>query len=201
MKIIGITGGIGAGKSTVLDILRQDYHAYVIEADKVGHLVMQPDGSAYLPVINTFGNSILDSDGQIDRKKLGRLVFAPGAKQQLEALNAIIHPAVKQYIMEDIRKVETGGQYEYYIVEAALLIEDHYDLICHESWYIYATEDVRLERLSKQRNMTNQAARAVMQQQLSDEIFRQKCRYVIDNSGSLSETREQISVILSDFYG
>ena len=97
MKIIGITGGVGAGKSTVLDYLRERYDAYTVQADLVGHEVMGPEGSCYAPVLDLLGREVLDAQGKIDRKKVAGIVFP--RPQVLARLNGIIHPAVK----DDIR--------------------------------------------------------------------------------------------------
>ena len=99
MKIIGITGGVGAGKSTILDYLSQKYDAYVIQADKIGHLVMEPGGLCYEHVIALFGRQIIKNDKTIDRKQVSDVVF--GNELMRQSLDAIIHPAVKTYIHTD----------------------------------------------------------------------------------------------------
>lgn len=107
MKIIGITGGVGAGKSTILDYLSQKYDAYVIQADKIGHLVMEPGGLCYEHVIALFGRQIIKNDKTIDRKQVSDVVF--GNELMRQSLDAIIHPAVKAYILEEIRKQRQAG--------------------------------------------------------------------------------------------
>ena len=107
MKIIGITGGVGAGKSTILDYLSQKYDAYVIQADKIGHLVMEPGGLCYEHVIALFGRQIIKNDKTIDRKQVSDVVF--GNELMRQSLDAIIHPAVKTYILEEIRKQRQAG--------------------------------------------------------------------------------------------
>ena len=94
MKVIGITGGIGAGKSTVLHILEQEWNAFVLEADKVGHQVMEPGGCCYEAVIRLFGEQVIKNDKTIDRKKVSDVVFHVAEKR--DALNQVIHPAVKK---------------------------------------------------------------------------------------------------------
>lgn len=96
MKVLGITGQVGAGKSTILAYLEEKYRAKVIQADQVGHLVMEPDTSCYKQICSLFGEQILAADQKIDRKKLGAIVFAD--QEKLAMLNAIVHPAVKEYI-------------------------------------------------------------------------------------------------------
>ena len=102
MKVLGITGGVGAGKSTILEYLTRAYGARVIQADQVGHHLMEPGQRCYYQIVETFGSGMLKGDQTIDREKLGKLVFAD--KEKLEKLNGIIHPAVKAYIAEEIEK-------------------------------------------------------------------------------------------------
>ena len=122
MKVLGITGGVGAGKSTILDYLNRRYHARIIEADKVGHFLMEPGQKVYYHIVETFGSGILRGDQSIDRQKLGKLVFDD--QEKLVKLNCLVHPAVKEYIASEIEKERKEGQVPFVAVEAALLIED-----------------------------------------------------------------------------
>ena len=119
MKIIGVTGGVGAGKSTVLDYLKETYHAHLILADLVGHEVMEPGLPAYDAIIETFGREILSEDQTIDRKKLGDIVFHK--EEMRQKLNAIVHPAVKQEILRRIEQAKLENV-SYTVVEAALFL-------------------------------------------------------------------------------
>ena len=94
MKVLGITGGVGAGKSTILDYLNRRYHARIIEADKVGHFLMEPGQKVYYRIVETFGSGILKGDQTIDRQKLGRLVFED--QEKLMKLNSLVHPAASR---------------------------------------------------------------------------------------------------------
>ena len=107
MKILGITGGVGAGKSTVLDFLKEKYHAYVIQADLVGHLVMEPDGICYDSVVTLFGKRVIKNDKTIDRKMVSDVVF--GSEVMRQSLDAIIHPAVRQFILNQIEQQREAG--------------------------------------------------------------------------------------------
>lgn len=189
MKIIGITGGIGAGKSEVLNFIAGRYDATVVEADQVGYLVMQPGKEAFEPVVNLFGSSVVKEDGTLDRDKIARLVFED--RQLLEKLNAIVHPAVKRYIRRAIEMEQKIGT-EIFVVEAALLIEDKYDEICDELWYIYADENVRMHRLMKNRGYSVEKIRGILANQLSEEEFESHCDFEIDNSGDFQDTVRQI---------
>lgn len=189
MKIIGITGGIGAGKSAVLDYLKERYGAYIIQADQVGHMLMEPEGSCFLPVLELLGKEILDAQGKIDRQKAAALVFPD--PQLLAQLNGIIHPAVKQEIRRQIAAQEQEGQ-SIFVVEAALLIEDHYEEICEELWYIYAEEAVRRRRLRDQRGYSEEKITDIFQSQQTEDVFRRECSYIVENNGDLQITYLQI---------
>lgn len=190
MKVIGITGGVGAGKSAILNYLKEKHHAVVVEADKVGHLLMEPGGACYYSIVEKFGSSILNGDQTINRGKLGKIVFAD--ESLLNELNKIIHPRVKSHIVSEIAKERAYHRTNYFVVEAALLIEDHYDVICDEMWYIHTDADIRAKRLKETRGYDDEKIAGIMANQKSPEEFRSACQVVIDNSGDLAYTYEQI---------
>lgn len=190
MKVIGITGGVGAGKSAILGYLKEEYGAVVIEADKVGHLLMEPGKTCYDSIVEKFGKSILNEDQTINRGKLGGIVFADS--KLLDVLNKIIHPGVKSYIISEIEKEKIAAKTRYFVVEAALLLEDHYDVICDELWYIHTDEAVREKRLKETRGYDDEKIAGIMANQKTPEEFRSACQVVIDNSGNLSDTYRQI---------
>ena len=167
MKIIGITGGVGAGKSTVLAYLEKKYNAFVIQADEVGHIVMEPGQECYQPVIDLFGKEVIKNDKTIDRKRVSDVVF--GQPVFLTRLNGIIHPAVKQYILEE-----------------------HYQDFCDEVWYIYTDEEVRIQRLMESRGYTREKSLGIIGNQASEAYFRAHTDYVIENNGDLEKTWKQI---------
>lgn len=185
MKVLGITGGVGAGKSTVLEYLRERHHARVIQADLVAHMVQEPGQDCYGQIVRAFGTDILRADSTIDREKLGAVVYRDGRK--LAQLNAIVHPAVKAWIVEQIEEERGKGAVPFVAVEAALLLEDHYDLICDEIWYVYADEETRAGRLAASRGYSAEKIRSVMANQMKEDGYRSKCKFVIDNSGHFVE--------------
>ena len=189
-RVIGITGGVGAGKSAVLSILKEIYHAQIIEADQIGHEVMEPGAVCYEQVVNRFGRRILKPDGTIDRGLLGGIVFSDG--EALESLNAIVHPAVKKEVRERIEK----SRAPIVAVEAALLLEDHYDDFCSEVWYVSVPIEERIRRLMTSRSYSREKCLAVMENQLPEEEFLKRCHFVIDNSQNFSYTKEQIAGLL-----
>lgn len=193
MRIIGITGGIGSGKSEVLRYMA-GCGAHVVEADRVAHTLMGKGGTAYQSIVEYFGEAILDGEGEIDRKALGGIVFQD--EEKLKALNGIVHPAVKAYILSDIEVHRAYGTI-YYVIEAALLIQDGYKAICDELWYIYVNRDDRIRRLVAGRGGDAKQYSAVMQSQENEEFYRKYCDVVIDNSGSLADTQNAIKALLN----
>lgn len=191
MKILGITGGVGAGKSTVLSYLQDRYGAYILQLDAVAHELMQPGGAAYRPILENFGKDILDDNGAIFRPRLYEKTIAIG--KDIQSLNAIVHPLVKEEVLRRLRKQQFQNTVPFAVLEAALLLEDHYDEICHEIWYIYVDEKVRRRRLQDSRGYTEEKINAILKQQKSDAEFRRRCQFVVDNSSSFIEnTYEQI---------
>jgi dephospho-CoA kinase len=190
--ILGITGGVGCGKSAVLSILEKEYGAYVIQADIVAHELMEPGQTSYNAIVDHFGQDILSEDGHIDRKALGSIVFSN--EEKLALLNSLTHPAVKQ----EIRNRIAESQNYFIVIEAALLLEDHYDEICDEIWYVYAEKEVRFERLAASRGYSREKSQAMMDNQMSEEELRRRCQTVIDNSGSLEVTRKLLESALQE---
>ncbi|MDO4512972.1 MAG: dephospho-CoA kinase [Lachnospiraceae bacterium] len=194
MKIIGITGGVGAGKSELLSYLVQNYSCRVLLADEVGNRVKEPGQPCYHALVKLLGESVLDGNKEIDRKRMADMIF--GDEHLLQRVNAIIHPAVEDYIFEQIRIERERGQIAFFFVEAALLIECGYDRKLDELWYIYAEPEIRAKRLRESRGYSDEKIHGIMTSQLSDEEFRRVCKVVIDNSGTLEQAYEQIDAAL-----
>lgn len=190
MRIIGITGGVGAGKSTVLNYLENMCGAFVIQADKVGHKVMEPNELCYQPLIEMFGERILDDGKKIDRKAVSDIVFHD--EILLKKLNALIHPAVKQYILKKIAEEKELGR-SLFIVEAALLFEDHYEEFCDEVWYIHTDKEIRIQRLMSSRDYTREKALSIIENQASEEFFRTHADKVIENNENPEQTYARIA--------
>lgn len=189
MKIIGVTGGVGAGKSTVLNYLEKRYGAKLILADLVGHEVMEPGHEAYEQVVKAFGQEIVSEDKTIDRKVLGAIVFADEKKRMI--LNRIIHPAVRQEILRRLEEAELL-HLSYVVVEAALFLEENYDAFCDETWYIYTDEKIRRQRLKESRGYSDERIDQIFRSQKTHEEFQKRCLFMIDNNGSEEETFRQI---------
>lgn len=189
MITIGITGGVGAGKSTVLDFLEEKYQAYVMKADEIGHLVMEPGQSCYEPVIALFGKQVIKNDKTIDRRLVSDVVFSH--PDMLEKLNHIIHPAVKEYIRRQLALKKEEGQ-RICVVEAALLLEDHYEEFCDTVWYIHTDSEIRIRRLMESRGYTREKSMSIIASQAPEEFFRTHTDYVVTNNTDLEDTWQQI---------
>ncbi|MDD2968004.1 MAG: dephospho-CoA kinase [Lachnospiraceae bacterium] len=197
LKTIGITGGIGAGKSQILDYLEQTYNCKVIKADEIANQMKEPGCKEYEEIVTSLGSGILNENGRIDNQKMAVLLFSD--RNLLIKTEGILHPAVKNYIIEQITTETQKGGLDFLFVEAALLIEEHYDEILDELWYIYADQNIRRTRLKKSRGYSDEKITKIMSEQLSDEFFRRTCKVTIDNSGEFDMTCKQIDQILGDY--
>lgn len=196
MKVIGITGGVGSGKSALLKYIAKNYNCRVILADEVAHQAKEPGQPCYEELIKLLSSDILNEDGTIHKGKMAEKVFA--SEELLKKVNQIIHPAVKKMILDEITLEKRRGELDFLFLEAALLIEDGYLNIVDEMWYIYARDDVRRMRLKKSRNYSDEKTDAIMKTQLSEENFRKNCSFVIDNSGGIEEAYRQIDIKLGE---
>ena len=191
--VIGITGGIGSGKSLVTKLLQAKFGAAVIDTDTVGHEIMEIGTKAYYEIVDVFGKEVLSEDKSVDRKILGDKVF--GNEALLTKLNNIIHPAVEAEVdkrIEDFIK----KNYKYIALETALLIKVGYNRKCDKVWYVYADKYVRLKRLYYNRGLDRVKTAMIIDNQNSDEEYRKVADEVIDNSGTEEETLAQIKNIL-----
>lgn len=189
MNIIGITGGVGSGKSRVLSYIEETYSCVICQADHVAWELQRPGERGYVEIVKHFGEKILNEDGTINRSALGQIVFSN--EKELWTLNAIMHPAVKEEIRKRIILEEEKGT-KLFVLEAALLIEEHYNEICDELWYIYTDEQIRRERLKESRGYSDEKIDSMIGAQLPEKVFRRECQVVIDNSGDFAYTCVQI---------
>ena len=139
MKVIGITGGVGSGKSAVLAWMEQEYGACICQMDEVAKQLQKKGTECFKKIVDELGDAVVGEDGELDRKELGKMVFSSAEK--LQCLNAIVHPAVLKWVQKDIVEKRKQGK-PLYVVEAALLTDTGREL-CDEMWYIYTSENIR----------------------------------------------------------
>jgi dephospho-CoA kinase len=190
MKVIGVTGGIGSGKSTAAEILAQ-LGAVVIDADRVGHDVYRPGSVGWDRVVAQFGREIVAEDGGIDRRRLGSIVFTDSAR--LAQLNAIVHPLIREAVAARIAAERAAARAPAVVVEAALLVEAGWHTLVDEVWVITAAPALVEERLVRQRGLAPAAVAARMRAQLADAERIAHAAVVVENTGSLDELRTRLT--------
>jgi dephospho-CoA kinase len=190
MLTIGLTGGIGSGKTTVTKILAE-LGAPIIDADKVGHAIYAPGGPAYADMIAAFGNGILADDRTIDRSKLGPIVFTDPAA--LKRLNSIVHPKMYARMREMIDAMRTAGEARPIVVEAAILIEANWLPLFNEVWLIVASQERVIDRVQRDRGLARVQVEARIKAQLSDDERRQHASIVISNDSTIDDLRAKLA--------
>ncbi len=196
MKVIGVTGGVGAGKSTVLNYISSKYNSRVIFSDNVANDIKLKGQPCYEPLVSLLTEEVLNDSGEIDKAKMAARIFAD--EGLLVKVNAIIHPGVNKYIHDQIAFERDRGELDYLFIEAALLIENGYKEVVDEMWYIFANEDVRRQRLRDSRGYSDEKITDILKGQLSDAEFRKHCDVVIDNSGDEEDMHRQVNVKLGE---
>lgn len=194
MKIIGLTGGIGAGKTQIMDYLNDKYGATICQTDEVARKLQKKGTDVYAAIVEHFGVGILGDKEELDREKLAKIVFQD--PEELQTLNGLVHPAVKEEVKRKIAG-EKRKNTNLFILESAILIEDHYDEICDELWYAYVKADTRKKRLIYARGYRAEKIDEIMAAQLSKEDYLRHCHRVIDNNGAFAETMQQLDEIIA----
>ncbi len=195
MKFIGITGGIGAGKSTVLSLLKENFNCKVLLADEVAADLMRAGKECFEAVVALpWPESIVGPDGQINRPLMAKFMFADDELRV--SVNNIVHPAVEKEVLNQVEEERKKHNIEYFFFEAALLIECGYGKLVDEMWYIYADENVRTKRLMESRGYGVERIKNTIMSQRSDASFREHADRVIDNSGDKEQTLLQLRHIL-----
>jgi dephospho-CoA kinase len=188
MKVIGLTGGIGSGKSTVSRILAE-LGAVVMDADKVGHQAYQPGTETWKDVVAAFGKEVVAADGSIDRKKLGAIVF--GDAGALARLNQIVHPRMYDMMAEQIEEYRQQGV-EVVVLDAAILIEANWTPLVDEVWLTVASEPTVVRRVRERTGLPEEQIRSRIRSQLSNEERKKQASVVISNDGGLHELRAKV---------
>lgn len=184
MRTIGLTGGIGSGKSTVAAMLAK-LGAIVIDADRIGHEVYAPGKPAWSAVVDAFGRDVVAGDGSIDRKRLAARVFSDPAA--LARLNALLHPRMADEIRRRIDELRARGGREPVVLEAAVLLEAGWDALVDETWVVVAPTALRVERVSAERGADPAEVERRIRSQMSDEERQRRADLVIRNGGSRAD--------------
>lgn len=193
MFVIGITGGIGSGKSFVSKVLKEEFGAECIDTDSIAHLLMKKGEEAYTKIVQSFGDGILSSSLEIDRKKLREVVFRDPKK--LKTLNSIVHPLVEEEVDRRLSRFR-AEKIDLVCLETALLHEVGYEKKCDEVWFVSANQDERIRRLIANRGLTKEACEAIIKKQADEEAYRNDSDRMIENSSSEGETVRQIKQII-----
>ena len=189
MITIGVTGGVGAGKSEILRYLEKNYNCMILMSDNAAKELEAPGGILYEPLVrlleektpeNGAHGPLLLENGEIDKQEMAGRIFSDPLL--LTRINELVHPAVNKYIRDEIGRERISGEKEFFILESALLIENGYDRILDSMWYIYCEESVRSMRLKASRGYSDEKIRSIMMRQVSEEVFRTHCDTVIDNT-------------------
>ena len=187
---IGITGGVGAGKSSILSHIRENYPCEIHLADEVAHEVKKAGTPCFQELVKLLGEDVLDETGEIHKGRMADKIFADASL--LGKINDVVHPAVKEYLLEALEKAKAKGDIPLFFVEAALLIECGYGDLVDEMWYVSARESVRRKRLKESRGYGDEKIDRIMRAQLSEEEFQRGSDFVIDNSDSLEKAYRQV---------
>lgn len=188
MYVIGLTGGVGSGKTRAAAFLANELKAKLLIADELGHVAMEPGTEGYRQIVEAFGNSVLGQGGEIHRGRLSELVFEN--EERLKRLNQIIHPAVLKYLQEYIK--EQRDKNGYLVLETAIMFETGCDRLCDEIWLVEVSKEKRRERLARDRGYSENKSDAIMSKQLSLKEFRDRCDVIIENNGTLDELGERL---------
>ena len=191
MIVIGLTGGIGTGKSEAARIL-QDLGAVVINADQVGHSAYTPHSEIWSEVVQAFGRDILDTNDEIDRRKLGAIVFSDSA--QLERLNRIMHPRMARMVQEQIDGLRENGA-PVVVVEAAVLFEAGWGSLVDEVWSTAAPEETVVARLVARNGLPEDEARKRINAQMSAAERAARSQAVVDNSEDITHLQEAVQAL------
>ena len=189
MKVIGLTGGIGSGKSTVSRFLAE-LGAVIIDADKIGHAVLEPDSEAWQQVVAAFGRQILKPNREIDRKKLGKIVF--GSAEALSRLNRIMHPQIYRIVKAQLEQYRRQGM-DVVVVEAPLLIEAGWTSLVDEVWVTLAPEATILKRLKEGMGLSKAESMARIRSQLPAKERVKHAHVAINTDLSLDELKARVN--------
>ena len=196
MYVIGLTGGIASGKSTVGDFFR-NHDVAVIDADLLGHRTYEPDTVTYGNVVATFGDDVIADDGSIDRAVLGSKVF--GNPSELKRLTDIVWPGIRRLASEELSNLEVSGS-QIVVLEAAVLLEAQWQDMTNQVWVTVVSEELAIARLKERNGLDEDAARARIVSQLTNSERIEAADVVIENNGSLDELNNLLKELQVDLF-
>ncbi|SHN06203.1 dephospho-CoA kinase [Gracilibacillus kekensis] len=191
--IIGLTGNIATGKSTISSMIQEEYSIPVIDADMIAREVVEPGEKALQRIVETFGEDILLEDGTLNRKRLGEIIFEDKTKR--EQLNAIVHPAVRERMEQKKQKFIQLG-HELIVLDIPLLFENELTYLVDKTIVVYTTEKIQLKRLMERNQFSEKEAQNRMDAQMDIDKKCAKADAVIDNSGTIASSREQLDSLI-----
>ena len=190
MYVIGLTGGIASGKSVVAAFIADKVNAEIIDADSIAKALYSPGKKGFFKIIEAFGEQYI-SNGEVDRKKLGGLVFSDSSARL--KLNAIIHPLLKEEIQCILNKSA-----RIFVIDAALLFEAELDPLCDTIWAVVADRDTRIKRIAMRNGLDEISAAARIDSQNSDDFFREHADVIIENNGDIFALANKIEELLNE---
>ncbi len=196
MKLVGLTGGVGSGKSTVAEMMRE-LGAEVVDADEATHAVYEPGSPGFDAVVREFGDAYVDG-GRIDRSRLGELVFRDDDARR--RLNSIVHPLVRDWMAQRTAEAAERGT-EVVVQDVPLLFENGLERLFSSVVLVYVPEEVQVERLVSGRGFAPERARAMIAAQMPIENKRGLAHHVINNSGTREETQAQVKAVWKQLAG
>ena len=209
-QVLGVTGGIGSGKSAVLSILKEDYGFRILETDRLAKELMCPGTPCYERLKEAFGKRILAEDGRIDRQAYASLIY--GSEELRRRSDEIVHPAVwklaedrigawcKEALNTGQSALSTGQQNRIFVALETALPGERYRKICSAVMYVFAPEPVRIARLMENRGYSYERCLAIMRQQIPEEAYTAYADVFLDNGGSMEESRIRLDAILQNLF-
>lgn len=188
MKIVGLTGGISSGKSTVSSYLKQ-LKIPVIDADEVARKVVEPNSQGAIEIRKAFGSDVFEEDGSLNRQKLGSLIFSNAENRQ--KLDELLQPLIKIMILDEIEEYRQKGE-TMIVLDLPLLFEKQYEELCEEIIVVYIPKELQLERLMRRNQYTKQEALSRIDSQLSIEEKRKRATVLLDNQGTIQQLYQQV---------
>ena len=188
MKIVGLTGGISSGKSTVSSYLKQ-LKIPVIDADEVARKVVEPNSQGAIEIRKAFGSDVFEEDGSLNRQKLGALIFSN--TENCKKLDELLQPLIKIMILDEIEEQRQKGE-NMIVLDLPLLFEKHYEKLCEEIIVVYIPKELQLERLMRRNQYTKQEALSRIDSQLSIEEKRKRATVLLDNQGTIQQLYQQV---------